>query len=366
MKKFLFSFIILTFVTINTNAQLKVDSIGRIRLNNKVAVGASTNFSVNAGLQTYNSLTNGTYYGLYSKVDLYNNGIWQRSVAPVYGLILSYSSSPAGKSSSITNYVFSAAVAGVAQKGVGVYGATGTALPLTLSGDYAGYFNGSVKATGTMTASSFVTSSDRRLKTDIADLSHRTSELIYNLRPVSYKLNVNDTLHFRYDADAQEVQNTHFGLIAQELQELYPNLVYENEGDGYLSINYTELIPLLISTIQEQNDRITALESQLSQDNSSSQKQVAAKNSVVAKLYQNNPNPFNQSTAINYDLPLETNQANLYIYDMNGTQIAAYSLTELGCGSITISAGELNAGMYLYSLIADGQLVDTKQMILTK
>jgi hypothetical protein len=33
---------------------------------------------------------------------------------------------------------------------------------------------------------------------------------------------------------------------------------------------------------------------------------------------------------------------------------------------VVINAGNLDAGMYLYSLIADGQIVDTKRMILTK
>lgn len=37
-----------------------------------------------------------------------------------------------------------------------------------------------------------------------------------------------------------------------------------------------------------------------------------------------------------------------------------------GEASITIDGGSLNAGMYLYALIADGKVVDTKRMILTK
>ena len=38
----------------------------------------------------------------------------------------------------------------------------------------------------------------------------------------------------------------------------------------------------------------------------------------------------------------------------------------MGEGSITISANELYAGTYLYSLIVDGRLIDTKQMIITE
>jgi hypothetical protein len=40
--------------------------------------------------------------------------------------------------------------------------------------------------------------------------------------------------------------------------------------------------------------------------------------------------------------------------------------TENGKGEITINAGELKPGVYVYTLIVDGSLVDTKQMILTK
>ncbi|MGC9344949.1 MAG: hypothetical protein ACP5E3_19750 [Bacteroidales bacterium] len=36
-----------------------------------------------------------------------------------------------------------------------------------------------------------------------------------------------------------------------------------------------------------------------------------------------------------------------------------------GSGLITIEGGELNPGMYLYTLITDGKVVDTKQMFLT-
>ena len=59
-------------------------------------------------------------------------------------------------------------------------------------------------------------------------------------------------------------------------------------------------------------------------------------------------------------------KADLYIYTMNGEQLAEYAVTERGETSVTIDGGSLNAGMYLYALIADGKVVDTKRMILTK
>jgi len=82
-------------------------------------------------------------------------------------------------------------------------------------------------------------------------------------------------------------------------------------------------------------------------------------------LYQNSPNPFSVSTKIEYYLPADVQKATIYIYDMNGTQLKSIPLNQKGNGSITINGNELKAGMYMYSLIADGQVVDTKRMILT-
>jgi hypothetical protein len=51
---------------------------------------------------------------------------------------------------------------------------------------------------------------------------------------------------------------------------------------------------------------------------------------------------------------------------MNGRQIDSMIINERGEISLTIEGGSLDAGIYLYSLITDGVVVDTKRMILTK
>ena len=365
-KTILFLFAI--SVVVMANAQLKVDSIGRIRLNNSVALGSATNFSVNAGLQTIRLLNYGNYIGLYSELNSQRNLYTDRQGSAIFGKVKYAGNGPVILNSdeprAFSNIVM-IGVAGVAEYGVGIYGATGSALPTSGLGTYAGYFSGDVKATGTMTAASFVTSSDRRLKTNISSLS--SADALYRLRPVSYNFSL-DTMHLSYKAESQEYKNIHYGLIAQEVKEVLPNLVYENQTDDYLSVNYLELIPLLISAVQEQNERIAELEEQLATEkNSPSRKQANEPNeSMVAKLFQNNPNPFTQATEIEYELPAETKSAAIHIYNMVGTEIAVKIVTEFGRGKITIDGGNLTAGMYLYSLIADGKIIDTKQMILTK
>ncbi len=51
---------------------------------------------------------------------------------------------------------------------------------------------------------------------------------------------------------------------------------------------------------------------------------------------------------------------------MKGTPVKSIELTNKGIGNITIDAKELKAGMYIYALIVDGQIIDSKNMILTE
>ena len=83
-------------------------------------------------------------------------------------------------------------------------------------------------------------------------------------------------------------------------------------------------------------------------------------------LDQNTPNPFNIATTIGFYLPNSITAASIYVYDMTGNQLKSISIPERGKGNLKIQGSEFSAGMYLYALIADGKVIDTKRMILTK
>ena len=85
----------------------------------------------------------------------------------------------------------------------------------------------------------------------------------------------------------------------------------------------------------------------------------------IANLSQNAPNPFNQNTTIGYYLPANVSKAVIYVYNLQGVQIKSIPIYDRGNGSIVVSGNSLAAGMYIYSLITDGNLIDTKRMILT-
>ncbi len=83
-------------------------------------------------------------------------------------------------------------------------------------------------------------------------------------------------------------------------------------------------------------------------------------------LYQNFPNPFNQTTEIKYFIPVNASKASIFIFNMKGSLEKTINIADRGNGTLTINSYELQSGMYLYSLIVDGKEIDTKQMVLTK
>jgi hypothetical protein len=87
-------------------------------------------------------------------------------------------------------------------------------------------------------------------------------------------------------------------------------------------------------------------------------------NIAKAELYQNIPNPFNESSVIKFSIPENSKTAFIIVYDMQGKQLKKYSLTK-GSSQVLVAANEYKAGMYLYSLIVDHKEIDTKRMIIT-
>ena len=96
-----------------------------------------------------------------------------------------------------------------------------------------------------------LSSSDRRLKTGIKPVEE-ASQTIAKLRAVKFTWK---------DSTAKDGR-AHYGLIAQEVDRVVPEIVH-SDIDGYKSIAYVELIPILIASSKEQQRRIDALSRQV-------------------------------------------------------------------------------------------------------
>ena len=90
--------------------------------------------------------------------------------------------------------------------------------------------------------------SSQRFKKDIKNISDTidVSQVIDNLRPVKFTYN--------------ETNNDAYGLIAEEVQQIVPELVpLDKDGLPY-SVRYADIVPFLIAEIQSLKRRITQLE----------------------------------------------------------------------------------------------------------
>lgn len=233
------------------------------------------------------------------------------------------------------------------------------------------------------------TLSDGRFKKDIKQNVPGLS-FINKLNPVTYHLEIEkyekflgrkDSLLRVWKKDiASGEQKIHTGLIAQEVEKTAKEIGYDfdgvnapqNEKDNY-SIVYADFVPSLIKAVQElskQNDelrtRLDKLEQLVSAGTNNMQSNATAVTLSSASLQQNKPNPFSSNTVISYYLPADVKAAMLTITASNGTVVKNISLTTKGNGSITLNAGTLAAGTYIYSLMADGKMTDNKQMVVTR
>jgi PKD repeat protein len=88
------------------------------------------------------------------------------------------------------------------------------------------------------------------------------------------------------------------------------------------------------------------------------------------KLFQNYPNPFNPSTTISFLLTNNTSNKELIIYNLKGQKVHEYSLLNNQSSIIWNGTDNLDkpvaSGIYLYRLVCNNILIETKKMLLIK
>jgi hypothetical protein len=260
---------------------------------------------------------------------------------------------------------------------------------------YAGYFDGDVHATGTVTWTS-----DAALKDNITKLNPTDAlASLQRLEPKTYTFKNTDYPFLSLPKGKQ------YGLIAQDVQQVFPDLVTDitqperidkngkkiSPSFQYKGLNYVGLIPLLISAVKQQqttidslgtviNDRLAALESRVTAccgAGSSGQHReyhpadsttgvnhlsVELGNLQVVVLEQNVPNPFADQTTISYFIPDGTAGAQMLFTDLSGNIIKTVDI-QSGHGMMTVFASNLSGGQYAYTLLVNGKAIETRRMI---
>lgn len=179
------------------------------------------------------------------------------------------------------------------------------------------------------------------------------------------------------------------GFVAQDVEKAALSVGYEFSGvdkpkdaqQSFYGLRYSDFVVPLVQAVQELSRKNDSLENALSQANTQLSQRLdqieqllGMKTSAApltstlssARLLQNVPNPVDQTTTINYYLPLTAGSSLIQVTGMNGEVIKSIALNGTGTGQLTLQTSQLAAGTYTYSLIVDGSIVDTKKMVVVR
>ncbi len=181
-------------------------------------------------------------------------------------------------------------------------------------------------------------------------------------------------------ASNEKAKIRYTGFVAQEVEKAAQNLNYDFSGvdapkvkDDLYGLRYSEFVVPLVKAVQElgkkneelskKNEELEARLQKLEALIALGRINNATTKSREAYLEQNTPNPFGEATTIRYHLPFNSTPAKVVITSVNGQVLKTFSVSSSERGSVTLQAGSIAAGVYLYSLWVNNQLVDTKKMI---
>lgn len=421
-SRILFFLIILCPFT--SKAQFNVNQYGNVGIGINVPLLSSTRLSVGTAMPGYGGcFLSGDTGILFLKTDTTNND-------PTYGIYAntSFKTHQACGMKMIAKGKSGISVAGIHAimqggsggcgvmgglggasnmiRGVGVLGSTSNSFSMPTTGIYAGYFFGDVRVTGAINgtilspAAASGSSEVDEEGNNAERISEEVSSVIENLQQVELlkmsRINNDGSIaankivdkpqhenvseltadEFAEEEDEEPIQtklsSISYGLAADQLKQVYPELVYEDEEGNY-SINYIEMVPLLVQSIKELSSKVEKLEQQLGVQ--SQARKVKSETTGIevfpneidlVRMDQNRPNPFSESTVIGLNIPDKTQKANIFIYDLSGKQIQNVPVAERGETNITVYASDLGAGMYIYTLVVDGKVAVTRRMIVEK
>lgn len=246
-----------------------------------------------------------------------------------------------------------------------------------------GYHNFFALNNGDIWATRAYNISDSTLKTNIRPLVN-SHELVNQLK--SYYFDYKPGFNGDFDPEHTQFYANQIGFIAQEVQEILPQLVMRESDTGHLAVNYVSIIPLLVEYVKEQDLRIQQLENQIStccslapngevrsnngtsgsdllldaegmeQKNNAVESPLEATPAITIK-----PNP-NKGL---FEVSASNNMTsdNILITDLTGQAISSSVVNQISGNAVRVDLTGNRSGVYYVHYVVAGEILQTKKVV---
>lgn len=374
----------LVFGAMNASAQLTVYHNGNVNIGSEQP---TSNVSLSVGNVAYSDTTYHVSLGLHNPASgCYNIGgegvaysPTTRNTGRAFGL-----RGVAGNCTSGYNFGVLGALQG-SQAGAAIFGTTsGKTLGLRVDERYAGYFDGNVKVTGS-------------LQGNVVNSAEVNAKSTQTLRPINSALDgIASANPFMYIVRTQvpgigtgvvpdsatltgtvaptsdpvvSFGKSYYALDVNAVKQSFPALIIKDaQGNEY--VNYTQLVPILVQAIKELKTELDDLKETVA---SSGTRKVNAATNIATNtldegwgsISQNTPNPFTGQSTVRVSVPDDVSDAYIDILTLNGASVKRIPVSN-GLSEVSLSSFEFAPGTYLYTLVVNGKVSETRRMIVNR
>lgn len=374
----------LVFGAMNASAQLTVYHNGNVNIGSEQP---TSNVSLSVGNVAYSDTTYHVSLGLHNPASgCYNIGgegvaysPTTRNTGRAFGL-----RGVAGNCTSGYNFGVLGALQG-SQAGAAIFGTTsGKTLGLRVDERYAGYFDGNVKVTGS-------------LQGNVVNSAEVNAKSTQTLRPINSALDgIASANPFMYIVRTQvpgigtgvvpdsatltgtvaptsdpvvSFGKSYYALDVNAVKQSFPALIIKDaQGNEY--VNYTQLVPILVQAIKELKTELDDLKETVA---SSGTRKVNAATNIATNtldegwgsISQNTPNPFTGQSTVRVSVPDDASDAYIDILTLNGASVKRIPVSN-GLSEVSLSSFDFAPGTYLYTLVVNGKVSETRRMIVNR
>lgn len=202
-----------------------------------------------------------------------------------------------------------------------------------------------------------INTSDAREKENIHNIDYGL-DAVMRLRPVS----------FTWKENVEE--GTKLGLIAQELEQVIPEVV-KTSSEGAKGVYYSDLIPVLTRALQQQQEHAetnAASHAALHADGDRQAERLAALEAALGvrndRVAVTLSDAGSGALRVDYTIPSSIERAEVVTFDVTrGAETERTALVARGEGSTGIAVANHTPGTYLVTVVADGKLVGSRKVV---